>query len=197
MLAFYFTFTGLNELLSDFAATEAKLAAGFQEPLRLTRDAIRQGIRELFASQGQATNRGAAPQHWRFMANTTRTKRLNREKESWKTTAYYDEAPGPVQDTLGIWTGEMFEALTSDRAPGFSTITNDQLEMGIRMAGNATVKWHSFIEGRSNAPPQEPRAIFENIAVEEILRDVFGRWAVEELPILREAGAEAMQGAFI
>lgn len=193
MITIWYEFSGLTELVADFRRAEAKLAEGFDEPLRRTRDALWQTIRELFASSGQSTTRGAVPFPWAPWSPVTEFLRTHQGGASHSLQGHYDRLAGPVQDVIGVWSGEMREAMASDTAPGFSEVTSDTLTMGINPVGGIGQKWIDFVEGRVGDeydPPQPARAVYENLPADEVAEDVFANWLRDEVPIFQQAESE-------
>ena len=186
MIALYFTFNGLNELIADFERAQAMLSAGFEEPLRRTRDALWQEIRELFASRGQSTTHGPAAQPWRDWAADTRDRRNLQLPTTWVDNDYYDAVGDPIENLIGVWTGQMREAFTSDVSPGFSDVSPDVLEMGVRPTGIGEEKWHGFINGWSTSTAhQPPRPVYENLHAEDVALNVFANWLRDEVPLFQ------------
>lgn len=195
MLAIWFEFQGLAELIAQFERAEAKLAGGFEEPLRRTRDALWQEIRELFASDGRSTTRGSAPQLWEPWSPVTDFLRTHHGRARHSKQGHYDTLPGPIDDLIGVWSGEMRAALTSVTPPGFAEVTPDTLTMGVDPVGGIGQKWIDFIMGRAGSdfdPPQPARPIYENLHVDEVLMEVFPQWLREEVPLFQMAEEQAI-----
>lgn len=190
MFYIWFSFVGLDQIIADFGRAQAKLAQGFEEPLGRTRDALWQAIRELFASSGRSTARGAVPFPWAMWSPMTIAMRIEER-------GYYGTVPSSGEGTIGVWSGEMRDQLASDRGAGYAYIADDRLEIGLEPG--AGDKWVEFIMGRTDDPPQPARVVYgnihaedkDNIHAEEVTLDVFTNW-LSEIPVFQEAIVDAM-----
>lgn len=157
-------------------------------PLYRTRDQVFTAIEELFDSEASGARYPWAP--W--------SKWTIRDREAKPPWSYYGKYPGPRENKIGQWMGEIRAALMQGFYPGFWRLTvgsalgggsSTILHLGIRPGdGQHGRRFDVFVTGRPGKdlqPRQPPRPIYENVDVEAIVRQEFDRWIRQELPMMR------------
>lgn len=153
---------------------------------------------------------------------TKTTEELRRDPPDEDTAAasgpvfgrYYANNPGPALDRVGVWTGGIRAAFTSETRPGYVRIGANSMELGIEQQSDNR-KYDVFVQGRPGSmrawygarfgasqeswylPPQPERPIYENLNLtaegpeNPILRG-FAQWLKEDvLPLTLFHGESA------
>ena len=174
MYRLIFSFPGWEQFANMLDASANMLELQLSQPLLRTRDAIWHGINEMFDTEAQL-----GPKPWAGWSRSTKTQR-----DAKHPSTYYGRRAMVADDKIGQWVGEIKRSLTSETAPGFSTIRNDTLHIGITRTSDR--KYDVFITGRLYKYQPE-RAVYENLALEDIVLAAFTAWAKEQVPVFQIA----------
>lgn len=137
--------------VDGFAATDAflrRLESGLQDlsgAFLRVHEEIDKEILILFSKAAAGTANPWAP--WRPW---TESWRRNPPHPAFNVPHYYARKPGPVDDQIGVWTGQLRSAFMGRMDPGYSRVGAMDLEIGVAAPeDNANAKYHVFVHGRA------------------------------------------------
>lgn len=80
----------------------------------------------------------------------TESWRRNPPHPEFNAPHYYIRKPGPIDDQIGVWTGQLRTAFMGRGEPGYSTIGPSDLEIGVvAPEDNTHAKYNVFVQGRA------------------------------------------------